>query len=139
MPFIFPCRRAISHKKWMVYLLFLALFPGCGAHESSVTGKVTLDGIPLNSGTAVFYPRKGGAAAYGSIQPDGSYKIETGASKGLAAGEYAVTVVAATPPEPGFEFGKLLTPVRYGKVESSDLKFTIQPGSNIVDLPLKSK
>jgi hypothetical protein len=119
--------------------LLLLLLSGCGAYESAVTGKVTIDGAPLKSGTVAFYSTNGGAAAYGSIQSDGSYTIETGASGGLAAGDYVVTVVASTPPQSGFPFGKLLTPTRYSKVQTSDLKFTIKLGGNKIDLPLKSK
>jgi hypothetical protein len=120
-------------------MLLLLLLAGCGAHESAVTGKVTLDDAPLTSGTVAFYPSNGGAAAYGSIQPNGSYTLETGASGGLAAGEYAVTVVATTPPQPGFQFGKLLSPERYNNIKTSDLKFTVKVGSNKIDLPLHSK
>jgi hypothetical protein len=120
-------------------MCFLAL-AGCGAYESSVSGKVTLDGEPLKSGTVVFYPASGGgAAAYGSVQADGSYTLDTGASGGLAAGEYMVTVVATTGPQPGFLFGKMLTPERYGNVKTTDLKFTVKSGGNKIDLPLRSK
>jgi hypothetical protein len=120
-------------------MLSLLLLAGCGAHESAVTGKVTIDDAPLTSGTVAFYPQGGGAAAYGSIQSDGTYTLETGAAGGLAAGVYVVTVVATTPPQPGYQFGKLLTPLRYNKVDTSDLKFTVKPGSNKIDLPLHSK
>jgi hypothetical protein len=119
--------------------LLLLPLAGCGAHESAVSGKVTIEGTPLTSGTVVFYPAGGGAAAYGSIQSDGAYTIDTGDSGGLAAGEYVVTVVATTPPQPGFSFGKLLTPTRYNNKQTSDLKFTVTPGRNTIDLPLKSK
>jgi len=119
--------------------LLLFLLAGCGAHESAVTGKVTIDGAPFTSGTVAFYPAAGGAAAYGSIQSDGAYTLETGTSGGLAAGDYVATVVATTPPQPGFPFGKMLAPVRYNNVKTSDLKFTVKVGSNKIDLPLQSK
>jgi hypothetical protein len=120
-------------------LVFL-LLSGCSAHESAVTGNVTLDGAPLTTGTVAFYPANGeGAAAYGSIQSDGTYRLDTGATGGLAAGDYVATVVATTKPQPGFEFGKLLTPERYNTLKTSDLKFTVKPGSSKIDLELHSK
>lgn len=124
---------------WVSLGLILLLLAGCNARESAVTGKVTIDGAPLTTGTVVFYPTGEGAAAYGSIQPDGTYKLDTGASGGLVAGDYVVTVVATTKPQPGFEFGKVITPVRYNKVETSDLKFTVKSGSNRIDLAMHSK
>jgi hypothetical protein len=50
-----------------------------------------------------------------------------------------VTVVATTGPQPGFLFGKMLTPERYGNVKTTDLKFTVKSGGNKIDLPLRSK
>ena len=137
----FSCRHINRvANAWIAFgILLLLLLSGCGARESGVSGKVTVDGVPLTSGTVVFYPQKNGAAAYGSIQSDGTYSIETGASGGLAAGEYVATVVATTKSEPGYQFGKLLTPIRYNKVETSDLKFSVKPGSNRIDLQLHSK
>jgi hypothetical protein len=121
---------------------FLALLSGCGgALESSIHGTVTLDSVPLHRGTVTFHPVKAGAAAYGRIQADGSYAITTGARRGLSPGEYVVTVVAtAGEADPMSEVpGKLLTPLRYGRVEESGLRFTIQRGRNKIDLPLVSK
>lgn len=127
-------------KRWPVALgcLLLAL-AGCGSpHESSISGKVTIDGKPLATGTVTFHPLGGGAAAYGLIRPDGEYAISTGAEKGLAAGEYAVTVVATTPPAPGHDFGELLASAQYGTVERTPLRATVKPGINRIDFDLKS-
>ena len=135
-----PHNMSKSPITWLLGLsLSLVLIAGCSQRESSVSGKVTIDGKPLTSGTVAFYPSGGGAAAYGSIQSDGTYRIATGATGGLNAGEYGVTVVATTPPQPGFQFGKMLSPERYNKLETSGLKFTVTTGSNQIDLPLSSK
>jgi hypothetical protein len=128
-----------SYAWIVVCVLFVSLLSGCGRHESAITGKVTVDGKLLTSGTVAFYPKSGGAAAYGSIQADGTYKIVTGGADGLAAGDYVVTVVATTGPQPGFPFGKKLTADRYGKVETSDLNFSVKPGSHQIDLELRLK
>ena len=119
----------------------LTLAVGCGTHDSSVYGTVTLDGKRLTTGTVTFHPTGEGAVAYGRIGADGSYRLHTGAEKGLAAGEYLVTVVAtAPPPDPHSEVvGKLLTPARYGRLDQTDLRFTIEPGKKQIDLPLQTK
>jgi hypothetical protein len=119
----------------------LTLAVGCGAHDSSVYGTVTLDRKPLETGTVTFHPAGEGAVAYGRIGADGSYRLHTGAEQGLAAGEYIVTVVAtAPPPDPHSEVvGKLLTPARYGKLDQTDLRYTIEPGRNQIDLALQTK
>ena len=119
----------------------LALAVGCGVHDSSVYGTVTLDGKPLETGTVTFHPAGDGAVAYGRIGADGSYRLHTGAEQGLAPGEYVVTVVAtAAPPDPHSEVvGKLLTPARYGNLDQTDLHFTIEPGKNQIDLALRTK
>jgi hypothetical protein len=124
-------------------LLLVALAAGCGAHESSVSGSVTLSGKPLDTGTVTFHPVAGGAAAYARIGPDGRYVLKTGSKEGLAPGDYVVTVVATAPPAeppPGSPPmpGKLLTPSQYGTVQGSPLRRTIRTGSNTVDLQLQT-
>jgi len=122
--------------------LFLALSLGCGKHESSITGTVTLDGAPLSRGTVTFHPKTEGAAAYARIDAEGNYTVKTGDQEGLKPGKYVATVVATAPPGPGESetaVGKLLIPARYGTVEQSGLEYTITRGTNEIDLNLKSK
>jgi hypothetical protein len=124
----------------------MVAFSGCGgAYDSSVTGMVTLDGQKVPRGTVSFQSKGGGPAAYALIEEDGSYSVQTGREAGLPAGEYYVTVTAneapATtqtstggPPPPG----KLITPLRYRSRETSGLSFTVEPGSNEINLELTS-
>ena len=115
---------------------------GCApSYESSVFGVVTLDNQPLPLGTVKFYPVGPGPVAYGKINADGSYAVKIGSDDGLPPGEYIVTVVSMTPPPEGVsrELGELLTPQRYGQQQSSDLKFTVEPGKNVIDLELHSE
>jgi hypothetical protein len=125
------------------FLAFLlALCFGCGKHESSITGAVTVDGKPLTRGTVTFHPKAGGAAAYARIDADGSYTVKTGDQEGLKAGDYVATVVATAAPGPGQSeaaMGKLIIPARYGTIEQSKLEYTITAGSNKIDITLKSK
>lgn len=124
-------------------LLALALV-GCRAdHDAMVTGVVLLDEQPLATGMVTFHPLEGGAAVYGQIQPGGRYALRTGGAGSLAAGEYQITVVATDnpPAAPGQTpaVGKLITPERYNRLETTDLRATVKPGANDVPLSLKSK
>jgi hypothetical protein len=125
----------------------LVCLSGCGGnYDSSVSGKVTIDGRTVTNGTVAYQPVAGGPAAYGRIEPSGDYVIRTGRETGLPAGEYQVTVTAnepaATlqtekggPPPPG----KAITPAWYRTKETSGLKFTVKSGSNTIDLELTSQ
>lgn len=114
--------------------------------ESSLSGIVTLDGQPMKQeiGIVTFHPVGGGSTAQASIASDGHYEVKTGRSDGLPAGEYLVTVIATDtstqpdPTEPPVP-GPLLSPLRYTNKQNTDLKFTIESGVNIIDIPLKSQ
>ncbi len=124
-------------------LCLLLLLAGCGGpHDAHVSGTVTIDGKPLDCGLITFHPVAEGAAPYGSIFPDGTYRLKTGAKEGLAPGEYIATVVAIRitasqkEEEPA---GTRLTPERYGTPEESDQRFTVEPGTNRIDVSLSSE
>jgi hypothetical protein len=80
------------------------------------------------------------------VAADGRYALQTGAERGLAPGDYTVTVAAnATPEEAtkmGFKVGRegimpLLTPPKYADVTTSPLKATVKPGAQEIDLVLE--
>ena len=129
--------------------LLLLTLSGCGGVlDSSVSGTVTLDGKPLRmeagTGTVSFHPEGGGPAAQARIGADGRFVLKTGSGEGLPSGDYVVTVVAtgAGPKTPrnGVPMpGPLLTPTRYGTRKQSDLRFTVNPGANEIDIPLTSR
>jgi hypothetical protein len=139
LPSSFSLRRAVAIGLASLFLLAI----GCGkAHESSISGTVTLDGKPLTTGVVSFYPLKGGPMAYGNIQSNGAYKIVTGGTRGLPSGEYRVAVVAneTAANTPGVEMmGKRITPEKYATPEKSGLKFNVQPGGNRFDISLQSQ
>jgi len=119
---------------------------GCGGpYNADVSGAVTLDGNAVPRGTISFIPVGTGSSAYGRIDSSGNYVLRTGREEGLPAGEYAVSVVAnelpdmskvpeGTPPPPG----KPITPAWYRSQETSGLKFTVESGSNTINLNLTS-
>jgi len=128
-------------------LAALALLAGCGG-GGSVSGKVTLNDQPLTGGTVTFHPTGSGPSGIGTIGPDGRYEIAVGTDKSLPPGDYVVTVEATEavsnaepapskggprPPAPP----KRITPAKYADKAKTDLRFTVKPGSNSIDIPLK--
>jgi hypothetical protein len=126
-------------------LVWLACVAGCGRpYPSSVSGTVTLDGKQLSCGTVTFYPEAAGVPGYGAIGGEGGYAIHTAGRPGLTPGKYRATVVAAEPavmpasgdmPVPG----KSIVPSRYSSVQTSGLRYTVQPGVNRFDIEVSSK
>ncbi|WP_425400753.1 carboxypeptidase-like regulatory domain-containing protein [Aeoliella sp.] len=120
---------------------------GCGGKfDSTVQGKVTLDGEAVPQGTVSFLPTAGGPTAFARIDSSGTYEIRTGREAGLSPGDYLVAVVAnepapvsqtadGGPPPPG----KPITPPWYRSQETSGLKFTVTPGKNEINLDLTSQ
>lgn len=124
------------------------LVAGCD-RPGMVTGLVTLDGAPLTTGVITFNPAAGGPAAYGTIGSDGRYEVRTGATEGLAAGEYVVTIAAnaaapvapAEQPAPGSaDTGPpilpLLTPEKYADLDRTPLRATVKGGEQTVEFHL---
>ncbi|MCA9230451.1 MAG: carboxypeptidase regulatory-like domain-containing protein [Planctomycetales bacterium] len=130
----------------MLPLLACVVLAGCGGtYDSYVSGTVTLDGATLPRGTVAFSPQSPGAAAYGRIDSDGQYTIQTGREEGLASGHYLATVVAnELPDQEGRDggpppAGKPITPPWYRSAKTSGLEFTVEPGSNTIDISLTSE
>ena len=120
---------------------------GCGGpYDSYVSGVATLDGSPLPRGTVSYSPDQPGPASYGVIRSDGGYVIKTGREEGLPSGDYTVTVVAKEESIPDDsnrglppKAGKTFTPPWYRSKQHSTLKFTVESGSNEIDLELTSE
>ena len=83
-----------------VVLLCLACFvfvAGCNGDgrptRVKVSGKVTVDGIPVTAGGVSFKPVEGGRPGGGAIQQDGSYNVTMyRKNDGLPLGSYKVAV-----------------------------------------------
>lgn len=146
----------ISHKRFLatmlsnnsfcrVVLTTWALMSacGCGGKPASVSGTVTLDGLPVQRGTVAFTPVNQGMMAQGDIESDGSYKLHTNLDTGLIPGEYSVRVISR---EPGVSIGgsppipgDYIVPKKYGQASTSGLRFEVASGRNTIDLDLKSE
>lgn len=125
---------------------------GDGVTRASVSGKVTLDGAPIEKGTITLVPAEGtkGPAVGGAIQ-HGSYTIP--AAQGPVLGKYQFQVSAPrktgrkVKPRPGValppsmadkEFDEIVDlPERYNT--QSTLIYEINAGKNTIDLSLTSE
>lgn len=124
-----------------VALALLAL-PGCGSaprDRAAVSGQVTFDGQPLESGQVVFEPRGQGRMAIAQLVA-GRYSIA--AERGPTAGEYVVRITAARTtgekasggPTAGGELRDVYAqflPAKYN--EASELKVQIDPAQGDVE------
>lgn len=102
-------------------ILALALSTGCGQSNplgrKALTGKVTLDGQPLDQGNIEFHPLSEGGTQSGGRIVSGSYKIPS--AEGAVPGNYRVSITdfVPTPPlPPGFMPGDNLPPSPKPKV-----------------------
>jgi len=81
----------------MLILSICLLASGCGGDDAlgrrAISGKVTLDGAPLDSGTIHFEPL-GGSTSHGTgtVIRDGQYEVA--ADHGLPPGSYKVSISA---------------------------------------------
>jgi hypothetical protein len=134
----------------------LLLASGCGGpaykYDAVVTGTVTIDGELAKSGTITFHPVSKGQAALGRINPDGSYSLRTGqgdlsnADGGtVSSGEYVVTASITTPAASGEAIreggppkpGPSLIDKKYATKDTTDLRYTVKPGEQVIVLELK--
>jgi hypothetical protein len=133
--------------RWSMLALVAAASVGCGGDgmESTVSGRVTLDGKPVGPGTVVFAPAAGEQnPATGTIQVDGTYVLKSNRTAGLPTGRYkaSVSVFDQAPVAPGersYEQAKLVTPQKYADPSTSELEYDVKPGDNTIDIELKSE
>ena len=82
--------------------LLLAALAGCGPGNplgrKAISGKVTLDGKPLEQGNIAFQPLAAKGTSTGGVIASGSYSIKT--DKGLPPGKYRVRINAAAAASP---------------------------------------
>jgi len=121
-------------------ILFFGLY-GCGGNVSTVSGKVTLEGIILDKGDIGFHQAEGMIVSTTRINSDGSYKI--GAEAKTLPGNYKVVIVAnevSIGKGPGnVPMPTRITPIAYSNKEKTPLKAELKAGSNEFNFDLKIK
>lgn len=117
-----------------------SVLPGCGNDRMGVSGTVTVDGQPLQTGTINFRPAEGtsgNSAGAGII--DGKYEVLS--DKGIKPGTYKVTIQ-------GFrQTGRKVRDAQMGMVdetipigfkEAGQLEVTVDSGNTTHDFELHS-
>ncbi len=136
----------------------LLVLAGCGGGglagpTGTVTGKVTHNGEPIPAGCSVTFIHQGTSTpASGLISADGSYSLTMRGEEKVLAGEYKVSVSPPASNEQvdenteGYEAtmtgaGDAATvtvpfPDKYLLAETSGLTFTVNEGSNTIDVKM---
>src|SRR5438874_7455269 len=135
-------RQSVIFERLSVGLFCLVPLLGCGAGAgASVSGKVTLDGSPLDDATITFVPTVGGQrqAAWTMIK-GGQYAIA--AKDGLGTRQFRVEIRAlrtlsekTNQNDPTLVPAKEIVPGKYNS--KSELVVDIKPGANTADFELK--
>lgn len=131
----------------VLMLVFTAALSGCSRSpfDSDVAGSVTLDGAAIGPGVIIFSPVDGGRnASRGNLAAGGDYHLVTKHARGLDPGSYQVAVQVydqSNAPPPGqrqMKRPESLVPNKYLDVKTSGLEYTVEPGSNTIDIALTS-
>lgn len=126
----------------------LSLLLGCGdsnlANRAEVSGTVSLDGAPVESGTISFYPTgKTAGPTSGATIEKGAFHINR--AQGPAAGENIVRFSGTRKSGRKIEgdFGRMedeyvdVFPLKYG-AESKEIS-TLKPGNNVLKFEFSTK
>jgi hypothetical protein len=120
------------------FLLAVALVAGCGGGDQTgeVSGIVTYDGKPVESGGITFSPEKGPTA--GGVIKDGKYTatVAVGPAKVSITGSKIVGEKKAynTPNSPVGTISAESLPAKYNK--ATQLRYDVQPGAQTKDFDL---
>jgi hypothetical protein len=125
-------------RAFMLFVILLTVV-GCGKPVATVTGKVTMEGKPLEFGDIGFHLENGTAVGNGKISGGGVFSV--GAAAQLPPGSYKVVIIAnetSVSKGPGsVVMPKRITPEKYGTKESTPLKVELKAGANTANFDLK--
>jgi hypothetical protein len=122
-----------------VVLVALSFAIGCSKRTTgTVSGTVTIDGVPAKAGAISFFPRNGKASTAGGEIKDGQYSAEV--APGVAKVEIRVPKVVGqkklynTPDSPVRPIMAEILPAKYN--DETELTVDVQLGPNKHDFPL---
>lgn len=132
-----PASRIRPSLHLLVALALLTL-AGCSRSNrpplGNVTGTVTLHGVPLRAALVVFTPDGPGRSAIATTDTAGRYELSFLRDiAGANVGTHTVRITTATEDRGGKE----ILPDRYHA--KTELTAAVEPGSNTLDFPLRSK
>lgn len=110
-------------------------------HEVEVTGKITIDGQPIDNGSISFVAADGVARTGGGIIKDGQYiaRVAPGEKKVMVLGNKLVgtePLYQGVPDSPTREKFETVTPPAYNAAHQTPLRATITDGPQTVDFEL---
>lgn len=135
----------IRRTSLLCTLTMIATLIGCGRAEGPktavVSGKVTLNGAPLESGQIIFVPGDGVGIPSGAKISSGSYRADVplGAKRVEIRAPKVVgqkDAYEGDPNSPKIDLIEEMVPPRYNS--QSELKATIATGSNVQDFSLEA-
>jgi hypothetical protein len=138
----FYCQQFV--RSHLAYSFVVALVAGCGSttyETAPVHGTVAIDDKPLYQGKIRFAPiAKGentqtGKPAFGTIQPDGTYRLTTfEPNDGAVVGEHWVTIlnVGEDLPDGIPEFARITLPEKVNVVSGKDNEIDVEPSRETV-------
>jgi hypothetical protein len=84
----------VHWNAWVLAAILAPLWVGCGSDDGlnrkAISGKVTVNGVPVPNGSVGFEPLAPGGVNSGAIITDGVYSVA--AKDGLPPGKYRVTI-----------------------------------------------
>ncbi len=118
---------------------------GCGPRSASVSGVVTLDGVPLTTGEVHFFPAAGdGQTAAANIETDGRYRVAEASPVKMKVILHSSRVISkraryeGVPDSPIDEVREEVLPARYSDMNKTELTANLAAGENTVNFELKS-
>jgi len=124
-------------KRYICWLAAIVLVAGCsksGPDLAPVSGRVTLDGQPVENADVTFQPEGSKSPSFGRTDKDGNYTL--GYKKGVVGalvGKHAVQI--STSPE--IVKGPNRFPAKYNT--NSELHRDVESGKNEINFDLTSK
>jgi hypothetical protein len=144
-------RQSVGRAPACVIVVGMLIFGSVGCKNSDeletspVSGRVTLDGAPVSTGTVTFVPSRG-RAAKGEIKQDGRFVLSTYRPEdGAIVGKHKAAVMVLRSdiqktPGPEQEQSIMAIPPRYAIAEESGLEYEVKTGqTNEFTLELSSK
>ena len=131
-------------------ILISLIITGCYGDDrglAPVSGTVLFNGKPLPNAGIIFTPDQDNTrVGVGSTDKDGKYRLTSfQINDGAKIGKHAVTIRAYEtkdgPPKAADDItnvqGKMITPFKYARPETSGLKADVAKKNNIIDFELK--
>ena len=138
-----------TKTRYLIFLVLSIIHLGCSGDDrglAPVSGTIFFKGKPLADAAINFIPKDTtGRVAAGSADKDGKYKLTSfQINDGAKIGKYTITIRAEEggdsklKPADALDYvrGKIITPLKYSRPETSGLTAEVARKTNIIDFQL---